>query len=314
MVHKPSAIPECRIRETGLRLEDVRAFQRDGVLILRDVLDPAELAALDESASALIDWAWTTGIHPDITWSDEPGRPAAAPTRIEYVVDKSRPILELTGNPVLLGAMEAIVGPNLVPTWDSMVFKVEQGAPGIEWHRDGKMYDSAVAVTGPGRVVDVGIYLDPATPDNGVWAIPGSNYWSEDKAAAALAELNANGWTTGDGVPTRLAPGDILLHNILTLHGAPPVQGSRRRVVYFEYRPAEIEYYLGPHTHEYLGIKQKVLLEGIEARGNSKIGQGERAFDYNPAEAMRFWDDAPLTTLRFPHREHWSWNDGKKPE
>jgi phytanoyl-CoA hydroxylase len=196
MESRTTAIPECRIRDTGLRLKDVRTFQRTGALILRNVIDPAELSVLDRSASALIEWAWKTGRHPDITWSDGPEKPGAAPIRIEYVVDKSRQILELAGNPMLLGVMEAIVGPNLVPTWDSMVFKVEQGAPGIAWHRDGQMYDHAVAVTGPGRVVDVGIYLDPASPDNGVWALPGSNYWSDEKADAALASLNADGWAT----------------------------------------------------------------------------------------------------------------------
>jgi SAM-dependent methyltransferase len=145
-----------------------------------------------------------------------------------------------------------------------MVFKVEQGAPGIAWNRDGQMYDRAVAVTGPGRVVDVGIYLDPATPDNCVWALPGSNYWSDEKASAALASLNIDGWTIGDGVPAVMDRGDVLLHNILTLHGAPPVQGSRRRVIYFEYRPAEIEYYLGPHTHETSPYRS--LMRGAELR------------------------------------------------
>lgn len=314
MQSRPTAIPECRIRETGFGLEDVRAFQRAGALILRDLIDPAELAVLQESASSIIDWSWQAGRHADVAWSDDPDKPGAIPVRIEYPVDKGRPIFELAGHPLLLRVMEAVVGPNLIPTWDSMVFKLEQGSPGIVWHRDGQMYPNAIAVTGPGRVVDVGIYLDPASPDNGVWALPGSNYWADDKAAATLDELNSGGWQTGDALPTRLNPGDALMHNILTLHGAPPARGSRRRVIYFEYRPAEVEYYLGPHTREYIGLKQKTLLDAIEARRSSEVGTGEEPFAYNPADAMRLWDDTPLTTLRYPHRDYWSWNGGKKPE
>lgn len=300
-------VQQCRIRETGLGLEDIRAFRRDGVLILRNVLTPAELRVVDEAATALVDWAWETGTHPDVVWTDHPGRPGAVPTRIEYPMDKSGPVLSLAGHPVLLGVVEALVGPNFIPTWDSMVFKVEQGAPGLDWHRDGEMYDRPVAVTGCGRVVDVGIYLDPAPPHNCVWAVPGSNYWNDEKAAETTARLNAHGWCTDGGVPAVMAPGDVLLHNILTLHGAPPTIGSRRRVIYFEYRPAELEYHSGPHDRAYIGLKQKVLHAALNARRHADESQDEDPFVYQPADAMRLWDDTPLTTLRFPHRQFWTW-------
>jgi len=96
--------------------------------------------------------------------------------------------------------------------------------------------------------------------------------------------------------------GDVLLHNILTLHIAPPVAGEQRRVIYFGYWPAEVDYHLGPHSREYIGLKQQVLLASIEARKTAQAGRGERPFEYRAAEAMRLWKDTTLATFRFPAR------------
>jgi phytanoyl-CoA hydroxylase len=301
------AIPECHLRQTGLRLEDVRAFRREGVLALRGLLDPDELGALRDAAATLIDWAWSTGTHPDVVWTRDPTDPAAAPIRIEYPVDKSVPMRLLAGHPLLLEVAEALVGPNLVPTWDSMVFKTEAGAPRLAWHRDGEMYPAPTSVTGGGRVIDVGVYLDPAPEGNCVWAIPGSNYWSDERVTATADRLNASAWDTTGAVPAPMRPGDVLVHNILTLHAAPAVTGARRRVVYFEYRPAEVEWHLGPHDHAYVGRKQQVLRACVRQRARER--PEERPFQYRPAQAMRHWDDhAELTTYRFPHQDHWTWS------
>lgn len=300
------AVPECHIRRTGLRAEHVAAFRRQGVLALRGLLGEAELADVRQAAGELIDDVWRTRSVRDVIWTLEPDHPEAAPVRIEYPMDKSVVIARLAGHPLLLAVMEQLVGPNLIPTWDSMVFKTEAGAPRLAWHRDGQMYRNAVGVTGGGRVIDAGIYLDPAPEDNCVWCIPQSNYWSEDRIASTADRLNATDWDTTGAVPAVMAPGDVLLHNILTLHGAPAVQGAVRRVVYFEYRPAEVEYELGPHTPEYVGLKQQVLRSCLELRSAARPAPDELPFDYRPVEAYRLWKGLPDTdSLRFAHEDYW---------
>ncbi|MDP9863641.1 MULTISPECIES: phytanoyl-CoA dioxygenase family protein [Streptosporangium] len=303
-----TVLPECHIRETGVLPEHLTAFRRQGVLALRGLLDPVELEAVQEAAGSLIDDAWRTRSMTDTIWTQEPDHPDAAPVRIEYVVDKSPVIARLAGHPLLLRVMEALVGPNLIPTWDSMVFKTTAGAPRLSWHRDGEMYADAVGVTGAGRVIDVGVYLDPAPEDNCVWCIPQSNYWDDDRITATAERLNASEWDTTGAIPAVMRPGDVLLHNILTLHGAPAVQGKQRRVVYFEYRPAEVEWQLGPHVPEYVGRKQQVLRSCVEQRAAAHEHRDEEPFDYCPAEPFRHWVGRPdLTTLRFPHEENWRW-------
>jgi phytanoyl-CoA hydroxylase len=310
-VHSPdldeSPVPECFVRETGLRLADVQAFRRAGVLALRNVIDPGELATVRRAADELIEWAWRTGPHEDVVWTHEPGTPDAVPIRIEYPVDKSAPVRVLAGHPLLLEIAEALVGPNLIPTWDSMVFKTDVWAPRLAWHRDGEMYQSPAAVIGAGRVIDVGIYLDPAPADNCVWCIPGSNYWSQERAQETMTRLNAAEWDTTGAVPAVMNPGDVLIHNILTLHAAPAVRGARRRVIYFEYRPGELEWDLGPHNREYLGLKQGVLHACLAERAAAGLDD-ERRYRYRPAEAMRLWRGTGRPdTFRYPHREYWTW-------
>jgi hypothetical protein len=276
------------------------------VLALRGLLEQDELRGVQDAATELIDDCLQTRSKHDVIWTLEPTDPAAAPTRIEYVVDKSERMARLAAHPLLLQVMEMLVGPNLIPTWDSMVFKTVAGAPRLAWHRDGEMYANAVGVAGMGRVIDAGIYLDPAPGNNCVWCIPGSNYWDDQRIAETAARLNATEWDTTGAVPAIMQPGDVLLHNILTLHGAPAVTGSQRRVVYFEYRPAEVEWQLGPHVPEYVGLKQQVLLSCLALR--QAKAENEEPFAYEPANAFRHWVGLPeLTTYRFPHERYWRW-------
>lgn len=307
-VRSDSRVPECDIRRTGLLPEHVTAFRRQGVLAVRGLLTPGELADVQQVGKTLIDQAWSTRSTNDIVWTLESHLPDAAPTRIEYVVDKSRPIAMLAGHPLLLRIMEELVGPNLIPTWDSMVFKTPAGAPRLAWHRDAGMYDNAVGVTGAGRIIDAGIYLDPAPEDNCVWCIPGSNYWDDERFTTTADRLNASEWDTTGAVPAVMEPGDVLLHNILILHAAPAVVGKQRRVIYFEYRPAEVEWQLGPHTKDYVGLKQQVLRSCIRMRAAEPPLSDEEPFDYRPAESFRHWVDRPeITTFRLPHEEYWRW-------
>ncbi|GAB7042973.1 MULTISPECIES: phytanoyl-CoA dioxygenase family protein [Catenuloplanes] len=301
-------IAECDIRRTGLLPEHVTAFRRQGVLAVRGLLTPQELADVQEAGRTLIDRAWSARSMDDTVWTLEPDQPDAAPVRIEYVVDKSRQIAMLAGHPLLLQIMEQLVGPNLIPTWDSMVFKTPAGAPRLPWHRDAGLYDHAVGITGMGRVIDAGIYLDPAPEDNCVWCIPESNYWDDERVTATADRLNATEWDTTGAIPAVMQPGDLLLHNILTLHGAPAVVGKQRRVIYFEYRPAEVEWQLGPHTEDYIGLKQQALRSCVRMRAEDPRFAGEEPFDYRPAETLRRWAGRPdVDTLRFAHEDHWRW-------
>jgi phytanoyl-CoA hydroxylase len=301
-----SAVPECNLREEGLQVSHINALRRHGVLALRNVLDQRELAALQQAADELIEWAWRTGEHPDMLWKIPPGSDGIAPIRIEYVIDKSDAVRLLAGHPLLLRVAEALVGPNMIPTWDSMVFKTNRGAPRVAWHRDAPIYEDPMPLVGGGRIVNLGTYLNPATQETCIWYVPGSNYWSDEKIATAMEQRNAAEWDVEEAIPALMEPGDVLVHDIMTLHGAPAVTDKQRRAIYFEYRPGEIEWQLGPHNREYIALKQQVLCACIAARTESAWGVGEEPFDYQPAADYRLWEGRPgLITYRYPHGEYW---------
>lgn len=308
-----ACLPVRDVRVEPFGLADVTTYRRQGLLALRGLVEPAELAILQDAAASLVDWAWTARQDLDVQWSGRRRDPTSAPTRIEYVVDKSDAVRNLAGHPALLEVVEAIVGPNFLPTWDSLVFKTAEGAPRIDWHRDDGIYRDPLGVLGSGRVVDVGVYLDHAPPSNCVWAIPGSNYWDAAAAEAETARRNAVTWDPAGAVPAVLEPGDVLFHNVMTVHGAPAVERSRRRVVYFEYRPAELERERGPHTPEYVTLKQRVLQWCIAER--RAAWPDEQPFVYRPADAVAPAGDDPgeLASLRFAHHEHWTWTDDGEP-
>ena len=67
-------------------------------------------------------------------------------------------------------------------------------------------------------------------------------------------------------MPIPVNPGDVLFHSILVLHGSPAAQSQLRRVLYYEFRPGEVEREQGPHNPEYIPTKQKVLLSCLRQR------------------------------------------------
>src|SRR5579875_4108692 len=57
--------------------------------------------------------------------------------RVNYLHNKGQAAsLELLGSPYVLAVAESLCGPNLVPTYESMVFKEENDGEAIKWHQD----------------------------------------------------------------------------------------------------------------------------------------------------------------------------------
>ena len=66
--------------------------------------------------------------------------------------------------------------------------------------------------------------------------IPGSQQQRQD--ICALTETY--GWDHPDAVDVEMEPGDVLLHNVMVVHGSDRVEGKAlRRTIYYEFRAAE---------------------------------------------------------------------------
>jgi phytanoyl-CoA hydroxylase len=211
----------------------------------------------------------------------------------------------LLGHPFILKSVEKIQGRNFIPTWDSVVFKNAGAGAAIKWHRDD---DSPATHQSDVPIFNVDFYLDAADLTNCVWGILGSNRWTSGEAQRKVAELNeGEGFKTDEScVPLPMNPGDMLFHNIHALHGSPAAQSALRRVIYYEFRPIEVELAHGPHNAQYVPLKQRVLIQCLKDRSSAGYALNQTPFEYRPdAKYAPPAAAGPLETYRYPHERYW---------
>lgn len=294
---------------TALSPEQVHFFHQNGFLVLPQVLAPEELERLRTATQDLIARA-SPDAGPDYLYGvgQATGKPVLR--RIEYMLDKCSECRVLMGHPFILRTVAQLMGPDFIPTWDSMVVKLPNEGIAVPWHRD-----AGTDCVGDTPIFNVDFYLDEADEDTCVWAIPGSHTWSAEHVQAFLdqhrsADRLPRDFRNSGAVPLFMQPGDVLLHNILVLHGSPDnCSPSLRRVIYYEFRTAHVEERLGPHVPAYIPLKQRVLLRCIELRAQaSYVPAAEDRFTYQPPApfGVQSWyanEDPP--TFRYAHEDYW---------
>ena len=302
-----SAFPEIDARTQDVITEQQAQFFRDnGLLLIRNVFTGAELEAVRKETQVLLDKAVASRVdEPDFLYQTHPKTGKEVPFRVEYVVDKGPACRALAAHPFVLRSVEVLQGRNFIPTWDSMVFKPAGQGTHVLWHRDAG--DDGVLDK---PIFNVDFYPDGASADTCVWGILGSNRWSNERIRERIAQLNDGGQfhLDSDCVPIPVNPGDVLFHDILVLHGSPSTQNApQRRTIYYEYRPIETELAKGPHTPQYIPLKQKLLLATLRDRANMPYAQGEKPFQYQPDAkyAVTLGTDEKLPTYRIPHGQYW---------
>src|SRR5438034_1096396 len=218
---------------TVINDEDARFFFDNGYLIIRGVVQGEELRRVREVMDALTSYGSAeVREDPDFAYGIGHRTGAKVLKRIEYVIDKSDPMKVLLGHPFILNTVEKLMGPDLIPTWDSMVLKLPGEGIIVPWHRD-----AGTAQVGDKPIFNVDFYLDAADEDTCVWVVPGSQAWSTEETNEWLHKRRLCDQTTADfrttgATPAIMEPGDVLLHNILVLHGSPSNASNKpRRVV-----------------------------------------------------------------------------------
>jgi phytanoyl-CoA hydroxylase len=289
--------------------EQAEFYRVHGLLVIRNVLHAGELAALQDQTLALVQRAVNDRPKdPDYFYKRHEITGEQVPFRVEYVIDKTPAGKVLMGHPFVLRSIEKLLGRNFIPTWDSMVFKPAGAGAAIPWHRDD---DSHWVKQGP-PITNVDFYLDGSDLSNCLWGVIGSNRWSSEQAQEMIKRLNEGidrGQFEVEGaVPLPMQPGDVIFHNVLVLHSSGPSQSALRRVIYYEFRPGEVERDLGPHRPQYIPLKQKVLLACLRERAQVEYAKGEEPYCYSPDAdfaAPALADDVQLETFRYPHAEWW---------
>jgi len=222
--------------------EVAAAFARDGVVCVRSVLDPAEVAL----AAAAIE---TVLAHPGplAQVASGPGDPGA------FTEDFCRwqqvpGIEQLARHSQVPALAAALMGTPRVRFYHDHVLVKEGGTrQRTPWHQDQPYYN----VDGPG--VSAWIPVDPVPEDGclelvagshrGPWLMPrtflrGEARWFPEGSLAELPDIDADRGAF-DIRRFSLAPGDAVFFDFLTVHGAPGfAHPGRRRVLSLRYLSA----------------------------------------------------------------------------
>lgn len=276
------AVPLSPASSFHLTPAQLAAFDKDGFLHIPKVLAPKFLTSLRTQAADLM----TTAKSAESA-GDE-AHPLLKHTLFIYSyalpflklcqnfhLAAGVPSLAVLGSPKILSIAESLCGQNFVPVLDVFTVKQQYDNSMITWHQDNIMPSPKRY-----RSIAMGVYLDDSCPGDGAVAfIPGSHGvrhdWPmyEDSQPPEVVELE-------------IKAGDILIHDLLTVHSAGVMVNSPiRRTIYYEFRAMEqITEEENWHQHQ---IDSRVDLLASSLAEHAKTHPNSEQFQWNMAPKWR---------------------------
>jgi ectoine hydroxylase-related dioxygenase (phytanoyl-CoA dioxygenase family) len=175
-----------------------------------------------------------------------------------------------------------------------MVFKDEGDGAAIDWHQDA-VHPRRF------RIFNVDLYLDESVQGQGALRVaPGSHTSKVD-----ICQLEQEyGWDAPGVIHAEMQPGDILVHDVMVVHGSEAVTGNRlRRTIYYEFRAAEQILTEGPWDSTW--VDQRLRLVPLALRQYDRTYPDAAGFGWNVDERYRPVElGAAETDLRVVHTGH----------
>jgi len=210
---------------------EIKAFRRDGFVLPKVGLPPADTAELQVACEAVFrdneDWENLLRM---------PHVPKRA-GQLEGVIG-GEALFPFAIHPTVIEAARRLIGPNLI-LWGGEIFAKPPGVgKPTPWHQD--CYNPAIKPRPGGefaRSVMIWIAIDPCDPENGCLRfIPRSGrngprtHDQHEKTDALLNfEADKRGLDVDGAVDAILAPGHFSGHDLFVVHGAEPNNSKRRR-------------------------------------------------------------------------------------
>jgi hypothetical protein len=276
--------------------EDIQYFDENGYVILRGIIQPDELGEIKRESLRLIDEVLAGG--PADSWCSR--GPEGVPYYLRYLHSHPNTFsLRLLAHPFIADLLHRMVGPDFIPCFESLVFKLPGNGSSVPWHRDDQRFVKTL------RIFNVDIYPDVSTVGNGcVWVVPGSHMWSIEEAAAMI-ERGRKNFDLPNAVPAEMEPGDVLLHHTKVLHGSQNNTSSQlRRVIYFDQRTiAWNEKYRWWHP-EFITQRCKLLQRAFHERRKAPYPSDEEQLGYQVPPGMPVWDELDDFDPRIEHGKY----------
>jgi ectoine hydroxylase-related dioxygenase (phytanoyl-CoA dioxygenase family) len=213
--------------------EVVRAYQRDGVIVVPEVLDKDTLARVRTVLAELVAGAADVTEHTDV-YDLEPGhtpdnprvRRIKAPHKVHPIFDqivRSEPVISI---------LTRLIGPSLRLHGSKLNMKSAQYGSPVEWHQDWAFYPHT-----NDDILAIGVLLDDCDLENGPMLVtPGShvgdtmwNHHGEDGCFAGLIDPDLIQDQIKRAVPCIGRAGSMSFHHVRALHGSATNTSNRPR-------------------------------------------------------------------------------------
>jgi ectoine hydroxylase-related dioxygenase (phytanoyl-CoA dioxygenase family) len=240
--------------DTMIGEAQVGQYRKDGFIVVPDVLDGEELAAMRRLIAELIAGAAQVGTHTDVydlelghTREDPRVRRIKMPHNVHRVFD------QVVRKPEVIGVLQALLGPDIRLHGSKLNMKSAHYGSPVEWHQDWAFYPHT-----NDDILAIGVMLDDATLENGPLLVTPATHagpvWShhgEDGrfcGSIAPAEITEE---IARAVPLTGDAGSMSFHHVRALHGSGLNTSDRpRNLLLYEVAAADAWPLLGFTTLE----------------------------------------------------------------
>ncbi|MBV8651332.1 MAG: phytanoyl-CoA dioxygenase family protein [Alphaproteobacteria bacterium] len=222
--------------------DDVSRYRETGWLLVENVLDAAQLAAIRGVIADFIDKARDVPQHTEI-YDLEPGHRPGDPKvrRIKTPHKLHRLFWEIAHSPRLVDILQKLLGPAIRLHGSKINMKAPHYGSPVEWHQDWAFYPHT-----NDDLLAVGVMLDDCTVENGaMMVVPGSH-------RGPIFDHHADGFFCGAidpascrldfarAVPITGRAGSMSFHHVRAVHGsAQNVSSKPRALLLYEFAAAD---------------------------------------------------------------------------
>ena len=212
--------------------QDVRAYKRDGLIVVPDVLDASTLSQVRSVIAELVADSAKTLAHTDI-YDLEPGHTAENPRvrRIKTPHKVHALFNDIVRSPAVLDILKQLIGPNLRLHGSKLNMKSAQYGSPVEWHQDWAFYPHT-----NDDVLAIGVLLDDCDLSNGpILVTPGThtrevwNHHGDDGCFAGLIDPDSIKTEIGRAIACTGRAGSMSFHHVRALHGSAMNTSDRSR-------------------------------------------------------------------------------------
>jgi phytanoyl-CoA hydroxylase len=212
--------------------QDVRAYKRDGLIVVPDVLDASTLSQLRSVIAELVADSAKTLAHTDV-YDLEPGHTAENPRirRIKTPHKVHALFNDIVRSPAVLDILKQLIGANLRLHGSKLNMKSAQYGSPVEWHQDWAFYPHT-----NDDVLAIGVLLDDCDLANGPMLVtPGThtrevwNHHGDDGCFAGLIDPDSIKTEIERAIPCTGRAGSMSFHHVRALHGSAMNTSDRSR-------------------------------------------------------------------------------------